>query len=193
MARLLIHIFSFWSFNIKGWRFINKIPITEKRYVLLAAPHTSNWDFYYALLSFHKMKIPVRFTIKKEWLKWPFKSMMENFGAIGIDRSSGKKQFSSVDAMKNLFEENQDLIVCITPEGTRKRNPQWKTGFYHVAVGANVPIALGHLDYKNKTSGIHELFYPTGNQEADMKYIMQFYKNGNAKFPEKFALDERYR
>ena len=94
--------------------------------------------------------------------------------------------------MKYLFEVNKDLIVCITPEGTRKRNSKWKTGFYHVAVGANVPIALGHLDYKNKTSGIHELFYPSGNQEADMKYIMQFYKNGNAKFPEKFALDERY-
>lgn len=192
MIKFFLNILSFWTFNIKGWRFVNHLPPGNNRYVLVAAPHTSNWDFYFALLSFHKMKVPVKFTIKKEWLKFPFKGLMEGFGAIGIDRSAGKKKISSVDAMIQLFKMHHNLIICITVEGTRKKNSQWKTGFYHVALGAGVPIAIGSLDYKNKTAVIQNLFYPTGNMEADMRAIMKFFKNVNPKFPEKFAIDERY-
>lgn len=192
LTDLFLNISSFISFRLQGWKFENHLP-EEKRYVLLAGPHTSNWDFYYAIICFRGMKVPVKFAIKNEWIKFPFKTFMLKVGAIGIERASkSSNAISTVDAMTNLFKENKELIVCITPEGTRKRSTKWKTGFYHVAVNAGVPIALGHLDYKKKHAGIHKFVYPSGDMEKDMREIMDFYKTANAKFPELFSVDERY-
>jgi 1-acyl-sn-glycerol-3-phosphate acyltransferase len=182
-------------FRRDGWVLETSLQKNFKKAVLIAAPHTSNWDFVYAMAAFNMMGIKVRFTIKKDWMKFPFNLLMQRLGAIPIDRSApaeGKPRKSMVEAMSELFEQNEELVVVVTAEGTRKNNKQWKTGFYHVAVNANVPILFGYLDYEKKIAGITAYLHPTGNIEADMKVIMDFYKNIKGKYPENFSLDERY-
>jgi 1-acyl-sn-glycerol-3-phosphate acyltransferase len=192
MKKLILDFFSWLLMKRKGWKLENQLPPELKKYVLLSAPHTSNWDAVYGILFFHQIGLPVKFAIKKEWLKFPFKKLLQAVGAIAIDRGNGNRT-TVVDALIRLFKENEELIICITPEGTRKRVTKWKTGFYYVAAGAKVPIAVGHLDYKNKKGIIYgKLIVPSGNMQKDMYEIMQLYAAAHAKFPEKFALDERY-
>lgn len=193
MKNIILDFFYWLFMKRKGWRLENKIDTNIKRYVLLSIPHTSNWDAAHGILFFHTIKLPVKFTIKSEWLKFPFKKIFLSLGAIGIDRASEKIQKkSSVDAMIDLFNQHNDLIICVTPEGTRKPVKKWKTGFYHVAVGAKVPIAIGILDYKNRVGLIEKLVYPCGDIEKDMCEILSYYNKSQAKFPANFELDERY-
>lgn len=171
------------------------MPQNIDKCVMIAAPHTSNWDIVMALAAYDLMKIPVRFTVKKEWLRFPFKSMMKSVGAIGIDRSPkvpGGERKSMVEAMTDLFNGRDKLNIMVTPEGTRSKRTKWKTGFYYVALNAKVPIGLGYLDYKEKIAGVGKLVFPTGDIKKDMKEIVDFYKNITAKFPENFSIDLEY-
>ena len=183
--------FIFW---ISGWKVDTNVPPELKRCIVIAVPHTSNWDFWYAMASFTILRFPIRFTIKKEWMRFPFSIITKPAGGIAIDRSPKKadeQRISYVDAMIQLFKDNNELIVLITPEGTRSKREEWKTGFYHVAVGAGVPICLGYVDYKLKKAGIAKTIYPS-NFEKDMQEIMTFYQTVHPKFPEKFSVDTRY-
>lgn len=188
----------FWKLIMKifGWKIDNDFPKDLKRCVLIAAPHTSNWDFLFAISTFRIMKIPIRFTIKKSMTAFPFGLVTKPLGAIGINRApkvEGEQRKSMVEYMIDLFKENKDLVLIVTAEGTRSKVEQWKSGFYHIAQTAQVPIALGYLNYKDKIAGIRkELFYPTGNLEEDMKKIMDYYKDGLPKHPNRFSLDKRY-
>ncbi len=179
-----------------GWKINKDFPKDLKRCVLIAVPHTSNWDFLFAIATFKIMNIDIRFTIKDTWVKFPFNLISLPLGAISIDRSQkkeGEKRKSMVDYMTDLFKKNKDLVLVVTAEGTRKKVEEWKSGFYHVAKNADVPIALGYLDYKNKIAGIRkELFHTTDSKENDMKKLMEFCKNLYPKHPEKFSLDKRY-
>jgi 1-acyl-sn-glycerol-3-phosphate acyltransferase len=178
-----------------GWKVDQHLKADFKRCVMVAAPHTSNWDFVICRAAFEVMELPVRFTIKKEWTKGFLGGLLVSLGAIGIDRKPKDKRsepISYVDAMVNLFEENEELAVLVTPEGSRKRMEQWKTGFYHVAKKAGVPIAFGYLDYKTKTAGIGKVIWPGEDMEADMREIMKFYAGIHPKFPELFSVDLRY-
>ena len=94
--------------------------------------------------------------------------------------------------MSDLFKTHPKLVMLVTPEGTRAKQEQWKTGFYHVAMTAGVPIALAYMDYAKKKTGVGKMIYPTGNYEQDMAEIMAFYAEINAKHPEKFSVDQRY-
>lgn len=176
------------AFKITGWKQVGTFPKDLKKAVMIAAPHTSNWDFFYARAAFFIMDIPVKATVKKESFKGIMGPILRWFGAIPVDRNrkvgSLKKKNSMVDAMIALFDRDE-LVVMITPEGTRKYAPKWKTGFYHLAVGANVPIVLGYLDYKEKHAGIGPIIYPTGNLEEDLEKILQFYRTKTGKYPEK--------
>jgi 1-acyl-sn-glycerol-3-phosphate acyltransferase len=182
--------------KIAGWKIDYNIPSEmSNKYVLMAAPHTSNWDFLYAMCTFRILKIPIKFTIKKEWMRFPFNLLMTPLGAVGIDRNPvpGKKDKKSmVEAMVDLFKEREELVVVVTAEGTRKKVEKWRTGFYHVATLANVPIALGYLDYKKKIAGVGKIMVPSGDIKKDMKEMMDFYKHYTPKFPEKFSLDLQY-
>lgn len=182
-------------FHFQGWKIVEPIPTEAKRCVLIAAPHTSNWDMVYTRACFDKLKIPLRFTIKKEWLPFPFGWILKPMGALGIDRSpkqKGGERPSMVEVMVELFQKHQDLCMLITPEGTRKKVTKWKTGFYYVALQAQVPIVCGYLDYKKKEAGMGLVLFPSGDLAEDMKKIMQFYKNITPKFPENFSLDLDY-
>ena len=181
-------------FKITGWKVDHNLPTEVKKCIIIAAPHTSNWDFWYAMASFKIYQLTIRFTIKKEWMKFPFSLLLKPLGAIAIDRSprngeTDRKSF--VDAMITLFNENEELIIVITPEGSRSRRDKWKTGFYHVAIGAGVPICLGYVDYQNKQAGIAKAIYPT-DFTKDMKTIMAFYSQIHPKFSEKFSIDRDF-
>lgn len=184
------------KFKKDGWTLVGDDLQRHPRSVVIAAPHTSNWDMVYSLAAFELLKLPLRFTIKKEWLRFPFRSIMEDVGAIAIDRSPrqpGEKRASAVEAMARLFEENPGpLALMITPEGTRSLRTRWKSGFYHVAMSAEVPILLGYLDYAKREAGVGRIVHPTGDFDADMRIISEFYRNVQGRHPENFSLDERY-
>jgi 1-acyl-sn-glycerol-3-phosphate acyltransferase len=181
-------------FNQTGWKVDHQIPIDIKKCIIIAAPHTSNWDFWYTMAAFSIYKLKIRFTVKKEWMKFPFNIIMKPLGGIAIDRTPriDGNRISFVDAMTNLFKANEELIIVITPEGTRSKRDKWKTGFYHIAKQANVPILLGYVNYATKTAGIAKAIHPTEFNQT-MESIMQFYQTITPKFPENFSLDNSHK
>lgn len=181
-------------FKATGWTVDANLPPEIKKCIIIAAPHTSNWDFWYTMASFAIYRLKIRFTVKKEWMLFPFSLLMKPLGGIAIDRTSrtaGSDRKSFVEAMIDLFKENEELIIVITPEGTRSFRDKWKTGFYHVAQGAGVPICLGYVDYAKKKAGIGKVIYPK-DYVTDMREIMAFYGQISAKFPENFAVDKDF-
>jgi len=185
----MLKLFSKFILFITGWKVVGEMPKELKKAVIIAAPHTSYWDFFYARLAFFVLKIPMKITIKKEVVNHPlFGWFVQSLGAIAIDRtpkqSSFKNKKSMVDAMVELIWERDQLIMMVTPEGTRKKVKKWKSGFYRVAQQANVPIILGYLDYAKKHAGIGPVFYPTGNYDKDVEEIMDFYRTKTGKYPE---------
>lgn len=181
-------------FRLKGWKLKTDSIKGIDQSITIAAPHTSNWDLIIAKAAFDLMHLPLKFTVKKEWFKFPFKRAMRNIGGIPIDRSPkkpGDPRPSMVEAMADLFKENKVLHVMVTPEGTRALRTEWKTGFWHTAKMANVPILCGYLDYSRKVAGIGKIIYPT-ELEKDMREIMEFYRDIKAKHPKNFSLDQRY-
>jgi 1-acyl-sn-glycerol-3-phosphate acyltransferase len=162
---------------------------------MIAAPHTSKWDFFYARLAFVLMGIPVRITIENRYTQFPYGPFIRALGGIGIDRTpkrEGEERPSMVQAMVELFRKHRDLVMLVTPEGTRNLRTKWKTGFYHVALQANVPVALGYLDYKKREAGVSKVVYPSGDMERDFREIMAFYKDIAPRWPERFSIDRDY-
>ncbi len=191
---MLTKLFAHGSFALTGWTFKKNIPAI-KQCVMIAAPHTSNWDFLYTRLAFVLMDIPVKITIKDSYMRFPYGPVIRAMGGIGINRrpkKEGEERASMVQMMADLFKEHEDLVMLVTPEGTRSLRTKWKTGFYHIAVLANVPIALGYLDYEKKEAGVGKLVYPSGDMKKDMQEIMAFYKDIAPHTPEKFSIDIDY-
>ena len=183
-----------WLLGLSGWKVTLPVPKEAERCVMLSAPHTSNWDLWYGRLAFFVMEIPVRFAIKREWMQFPFGMLIRPLGGIAIDRrpkTEGGERPSQVEAMSALYGANDRLAIMVPPEGTRRANPKWKTGFYYVALAAKVPICLGYLDYANKRAGVGKVLVPSGNLEADLQIIGNFYRDIRGKHPERFALDPR--
>lgn len=162
------------------------LPEGYQRCVVIAAPHTTNWDFLYSLTVFFHFNLPVRYLAKKELFRWPIKGIMERTGGLAVVRNSKNKL---VDDMIQLFKDNEELMLAIPAEGTRARVEKWKTGFYHVAIGAGVPVLLGYLDYKKKIAGFGPLIYLSADPIKDANQIKDFYRNIEGKFPEKFNLE----
>ncbi|MEI6088038.1 MAG: 1-acyl-sn-glycerol-3-phosphate acyltransferase [Bacteroidota bacterium] len=175
-----------WLFKWNGWKMDVNLPANYDRCVVIAAPHTSNWDFVYSLAVFFHYNLPVRYLAKNELFRWPIKGIMEKSGGLPVYRHSKNKL---VDEMIQLFKDNEKLMLAIPAEGTRSKVEKWKTGFYHVALGANVPILLGYLDYNKKLAGFGPLIYLTGDPLIDANQIKDFYKTVTGKFPEKFNLE----
>jgi 1-acyl-sn-glycerol-3-phosphate acyltransferase len=183
------------TLGLMGWEIDNHWDLDIDQCVMIAAPHTSNWDALYARLALKALGVNVRLTIKDSYMKFPFGPFVRAMGGIGIDRSAkqeGQERPSMVQLMSDLFKTHPKLVMLVTPEGTRAKQEQWKTGFYHVAVNAGVPIALAYMDYAKKKTGIGKIVYPSGGYQKDMTEIMAFYAEINAKFPEKFSIDQRY-
>lgn len=176
-------------FKATGWKFVNNVPDDLRSFVFIGAPHTSNFDLIPTLAVSHLMKRNAHFLIKKEWIKFPFSYFFKSIGGIGIDRNS--KTTSNTDMMAKLFSEYSDFVLMISPEGTRRPNKKWKTGFYYTAKKANVPLVLGYANYQTKEAGLGMVLYPQ-DFEQDMVKIVNFYRNMQGKIPENFVLDERF-
>jgi 1-acyl-sn-glycerol-3-phosphate acyltransferase len=169
--------------KILGWKSDYPKKYQIDKFVIIAAPHTSNWDLVYALAVFWKYKIPVKYFIKDSFTKGLHGYIFKALGAIGVNRSkTGNLVHHAAATIKKM-----DRIALMVPaEGTRSKVKKWKTGFYHIAKKADVPVALGYLDYKNKIAGVGDLINLTSDFEKDMEKIETFYSNITAKYPEKY-------
>jgi 1-acyl-sn-glycerol-3-phosphate acyltransferase len=157
--------------SLAGWRMEGRLPMIPK-FVLVGAPHTSNWDLPFTLLMAFAFRARIHWMGKKAIFRRPFKGFFQWLGGIPVQRSQSE---NLVEQSIQQFQQNERLILTIAPAGTRKRVIKWKSGFYHIACGADVPIVLGFLDYRRKVGGFGPLLYPTGNIAVDMKTIRAFY------------------
>lgn len=171
--------------KLRGWKLEGNSP-TEAKYVLVAVPHTSNWDFPLALAVAFIYRFNMYWMGKDSLFKGWRGPIMRWLGGISINRSSSN---NVVDQMIEAFNASDSLIVTIPPEGTRSQVDKWKTGFYYIALGANVPIALAFLDYKRKTGGFLKTFYPTGNIDKDIVEIRSHYKGISGKYARQCTVD----
>jgi 1-acyl-sn-glycerol-3-phosphate acyltransferase len=172
-----------------GWQVVGQELLTGPQYVLVVAPHTSNWDLPIGLICAHAFGFfsgwQCGFMIKESATQWPVVGrLLRFFGGIPIRRQAAQ---DIVDQMVDIFHQTERLVVAITPEGTRARRDYWKSGFYRIAFKANVPIALAFLDYKRRVAGVGKVIVPSGDPFADMQLFRDFYQTIIAKYPEKFG------
>jgi 1-acyl-sn-glycerol-3-phosphate acyltransferase len=177
----IVRWFSILFIKLVGWKAEGKVP-DDHKFVMIAAPHTSNWDLPFALFLAFVLRINIYWMGKDAIFKAPFGGLFKWLGGIPIDRS---KSNNVVAQSIEQFKNNDKLILMVPPSGTRKKVKYWKTGFYHIANGAGVPIVLGFLDYRRKAGGILSVFHPTGDIEADMNVIIARYEGIVGKYPEK--------
>jgi 1-acyl-sn-glycerol-3-phosphate acyltransferase len=171
--------FSKYILKIFGWKVDTAVPQQDK-YVLIGAPHTSNWDFPLTLLGLSSMGVRFSWVAKHTLFKWPLGYLFRGIGGIPVDRSAGT---TFLKYAIDLYQQRERLILAIAPEGTRSRSRYWKTGFYTIALKAQVPIAMGYIDYPTKQIGIGNVLEPSGNLEQDFKIIQDFYRDKSGKFP----------
>lgn len=179
VIRTLMRWLAICIFKIAGWKSEGEKPDIP-RYVIIAAPHTSNWDFLYTVCLAFILRIKPLIMMKADWFRWPMGGGLKWLGAIPINRS---KSNNVVAQSINTFQKANELVMVIPPSGTRSKVLYWKTGFYHIANGAGVPIVLGYLDYGRKAGGIGPAFMPTGDIDADMVAIRDFYRDVEGKHP----------
>jgi len=164
-----------------GWTVEKDLPLKEK-YVLVGAPHTSNWDFPLGILGMLAMGLRFRWVGKHAIFRGPTGLMLKSIGGIPVDR---RIRSSFIKQMVELFNTKENMILAITPEGSRSKTLYWKTGFYYIALDATVPIALGYIDYREKKLGIGYSLFPSGNIEKDIEIIRKFYKGKTGRHREK--------
>lgn len=164
---------------LAGWKLKGDFPDIPK-YVLIAVPHTSNWDFPVALGLIFAGGARSYWMGKHTIFNFPFGTIMRWLGGVPVDRRQAGKL---VQQVITAFEERDNFVITIPPEGTRQKVADWKTGFYHIAVGAKVPIVLGYLDFQNKLGGCLGVFHPTGDIASDLPKIQAFYQGIQGKRP----------
>lgn len=169
-----------------GWGVEVSVPDLPKA-IICVAPHTSNWDFIIGELAIRSVGRKAGFMMKSSWFFFPLGCLFKALGGIPVKRRN--KQQSLVDVMVQRFNAEQRLVVAITPEGTRSRTAAWHTGFLRIAREANVPIMLAVIDFRMKKAIINDMFIPTGDTEADMRAIKQYYKPFTGRHPENFTTE----
>lgn len=163
------------------WRIIGSFPPIPK-YLVIGAPHTSNWDFFYLLLVKGVTGVNLHWVGKDSLFHWPIGGLMRWLGGIPVNR---RKRNNFVDQIVALYAENSQLVVGVTPEGTRSKSSYWRSGFYYMALGARIPIQLIGIDYRTRTLEIGTLLSPSGDIERDFAIIQNFYSDRKGKYPHK--------
>lgn len=176
----VLHWLSRFLLKITGWRCVGALP-AEPKYVMIAAPHTSNWDLPVMLTIAFALRARVFWMGKDTLFRPPFGHLFRWLGGVPVDR---RKRNNAVDQAIQLFRDNESFVLIVAPEGTRARVTHWKTGFYHIAHGAGVPIVLGFLDYRRKQGGIGPVIKASGDIAADMTEIRQFYADITGRYAE---------
>ena len=164
-----------------GWDLVEELPPSEK-YILVGAHHTSNWDWAVGFLMMAGLGLKPRWVGKASLFRGFAGPIMRWLGGISVVRGA-KKNF--VGQIVDVYNDSKALVIALAPEGTRKYVDHWKTGFYHIAKGAQVSIAMAFLDYSKKACGIGGHFLPSENLKADMQILKEFYSGVVGKFPEK--------
>ena len=169
-----------WFYRRQGWRAEGSVP-DPRRFIIIAAPHTSNWDFLYYLGLTQELGVDTRFMAKTSLFRWPLGGFMRAMGGISVDRSSSHNY---VQAMVDEFNRRAEFVLTIAPEGTRSATKRWKTGFYQIAMAAKVPLVVGLMDYGRKVGGLGPVIWPTGDFRADMEKVLAVYKSCVPRHPE---------
>jgi len=172
--------FAHFILKLFGWTLDVKLP-EEKKFILIGAPHTSNWDFPLALLTFWTVGPKIYWLAKIQIFRGPLYYLFTALGGIPVDRSTSH---GFINQIADKFNHAEEMVLAIAPEGTRSKTDYWKSGFYYIALTAKVPICLAYIDYKTRTLGFKQLMYPSGDIEADMKIISGFYRNIKGKCPQ---------
>lgn len=175
-------ICGFIYYKLLGWKTSVDVPDYDK-YIICAAPHTSNWDFIIGKLFYAAIGRETGFMMKKEWFFFPLGCLLRYMGGIPVYRS---KKTSLVEQVSNEFNQRKTFHLAITPEGTRSPNPNWKKGFYYIARRANVPIMLIGIDYTTKTITANKIMHASEDVDKDMQEIKEYFKQFTGKHPENF-------
>jgi len=176
----MLKFFSKKILKLAGWQ-LNIVLPEEKKFVLIGAPHTSNWDFPLALLTFWTINLKIYWVAKKQMFWGPLHYLFTSLGGIPVDRKSSQ---GFIEQIAKRFDQADEMVLTISPEGTRSKTEHWKSGFYHIAITAKVPICLAYVDYSKKTLGFSQILYPSGDINADMEIIAEFYNNIKGKRPQ---------
>ena len=168
-------------YRMRGWKAVGDVP-EPRRFILIAAPHTSNWDFVNFLGLTADLKVRAHFMGKLSLFRWPIGGFLKQMGGIPVDRRNAS---NVVQQMVDEFARRAEFMLTVAPEGTRGKAKKWRTGFYQIAIAAKVPMVVGFMDYGRKTGGLGPLIWPTGDFRADMMKVLETYKSCIPKFPER--------
>lgn len=169
--------------KLLGWKLVGDFPSHLKKYVIIAAPHTSWKDFPIAILARNTSGEKINYIAKASLFKPPFGFIFRWLGGTPVDRSQSTNKVQSI---VDIFDAKEEFRLALSPEGTRQKVTQWKTGFYYIAKGAGVPIVMVTLDFGKKQVKISEPYYPTDDMEKDFAHFHAFYKDVQAAVPELF-------
>ena len=166
--------------KLSGWTVDVTLP-AEKKFVIIGAPHTSNWDLIITLLCIWSVQKKIHWVAKDQIFIGPFNYIFRRLGGIPVDRASAN---GFIRQIADRYKQQDELIIALTPEGTRAKTDHWKTGFYYIAKAANVPICLGFADYSSRTFGFGKMLYPGEDIEKDFEIIAAFYQDKKGLYPE---------
>ena len=164
---------------ILGWNVSGELP-EDKKFVLIGAPHTSNWDFFLGLATIFIFRLKAQWLAKNAIFIWPIGILLRTLGGIPVDRKNAQ---GVVGQMVDGLNQSEQQVILLAPSGTRKKMPHWRSGFYQIAHQANVPIVCGYLDFNRKETHLGLSLLPTGDVKKDMDRIRDFYKDVHAKYP----------
>lgn len=185
-AEQVIHWLLLQWFVRSGWTVSGSLP-PDRKFVIMGASHTSNWDFLVFLGAVHALGRQVHFVAKHSLFKWPLGGFMSALGGVPVDRSAPQDLVSQIVAQ---FDAHDDFILVIAPEGTRSATHQWKTGFYQIAMKAGVPIVCAGPDYPSRRGVFGPLIHPTGDYESDLKPALAFFRTLTPRHPERAAFPD---
>jgi len=180
------NIAKFIFYNLMRWKIEGSYPEDIMKFIIIGAPHTSNYDFIVALLMKIITGVNAQYIAKHTLFNPPFGFIFKALGGIPLDRSKSK---NTVEAIIKMFDNREELIIALSPEGTRSKTDKWKTGFYHIAMGANVPIVFNAFDFGKKVYRISKPYYPTGDIKKDFLFFHNYFKEVKGKYPENFTAD----
>jgi 1-acyl-sn-glycerol-3-phosphate acyltransferase len=168
-------------FKLRGWKVVGEIPKDLKKFVMVVAPHTSNWDFMVGLGARSVMGVDTKFAGKKELFKFPYGWIFRALGGYPVDRSKNNK---FVDAVCDIYDSKEKFSICLTPEGTRSYAPVWKTGFWHIANKLNIPIVMIAMNYQTKRVVIEPPLFTSGDLEKDIAKMQDYFRKVPGYHPE---------
>lgn len=188
-VNIVFHVLGVIILKLLGWK-VEGEPPTVPKFVCIVAPHTSYWDYPLALFIGWHYRMTGAWLGKEEMFRWPLLGwFFRKTGGLPVDRNHPR---GMVGEAVRVFGERDHILLALAPEGTRAKKEYWKSGFYHIAVQAGVPISLGYLDFKRKAGGFGPLYYPTGDVDTDLAYIRDYYAGITPRNPE-WRSDIRFR